>query len=221
MCAIPDATASLTWLTELHKALAKCALQEAWASFGVDVAKLRLDLKPTKKLIATASFAEGKLILVPLSPTVVFLEEKARTPPSAIPFASCSFTLGEKRLMAFILPKSVAATGAGKASDVASVPKEEFHVPYFHVRITPDSAANNLTSEMRSVKINKRIFEIPVLVNTTTIEKGTELAYYKPGGSASSSSSGGAQLAPDEKLANQGKRSRDHGSHEAKKAPKK
>ena len=172
---IPDPAKSAMWKSEVMKATLKLGLDAAWKEVGDNTGNVTLQLKPVKRLLAARALAVGQLRLVALSPVVAMYCEGQKVPAAAVAVPSCDPGDATK---AHVLPKAVGAKAAGSTSDVGggTAHEEDFIVPFWHVRSTPDQALGNVSLRQMPTKGGPAV---PVMVNTVPIPMGAEILRYK------------------------------------------
>ena len=159
-----DAAASPDLVLELAKSKLRIALAAAYCdhSSRVDVQR-----HPTKAVFADKKYAVGKLVLVPLSPSVVVHLISAKQPNAV----EC--VVDEARFL--IVPKTAS---------------EDCAVPFWHMRVIPDLAAGNMERHVVRMRvtvgkdIDNAAIDIRVLRNTHILSKGDEVILYQPSASS-------------------------------------
>lgn len=163
---IGDLTNTASWKAEHHNMMARLVLEQAWReTLPFLRGRLVCEVKPHKRLIATADFDTGAMILVPLASSVRFTSTEPEFGVSKPLFKSFSYNVDDKHFFCVI---------AGRAptdGDTGSV-------PYFCIRPSADIADVNTASSAHRVTFNKVSYEVPVLVNVRPIKRGEELKIY-------------------------------------------
>ena len=150
-----------------------------------DYDKLRVQVKPNRSVVAIDSVKAKELRLVPLSPAVQLVRGSAAPPPSGVLFGPVfDHPKTGEPMTAWILPKvSMPKADAAALSGCASREPDTFVIPYWLVRLTPDSAMANLELASHGVQIVmgavKLHYNVPILTNKTPLEAGDELLLYR------------------------------------------
>ena len=154
-----------------------------------DYDKLRVQVKPNRSIFAIDSVKAKVLRLVPLSPTVQLVRGSAAPPQSGVLFGPVfDHPKTGEPMTAWILPKvSMPRADAAALSGCAGREPDTFVIPYWLVRLTPDSAMANLELASHEVQIVvgqgagavKLYYNVPILTNKTPLEAGDELLLYR------------------------------------------
>ena len=158
-----DAAASPDLVLELAKSKLRLALA---AAFQDHSSRVDVQRHPTKAVFADKKYAVGKLVLVPLSPSVVVHLISAKQPNAV----EC--VVDEARFL--IVPKTAS---------------EDCVVPFWHMRVIPDLAAGNMERGVVPMHVTAgkdidSVIDIPVLRNTQVLNKGDEVILYQPSASS-------------------------------------
>jgi hypothetical protein len=154
-----DAAASPDIVLEVAKSKLRIALA---AAFRDHSSRVDVQRHPTKAVFADKRYAVGKLVLVPLSPSVVVHAISAKH-PSAV---EC--VVDEARFL--IMPKTAS---------------EDCVVPFWHMRVIPDLAVGNMERHVVRMHVTvgkdtaNAAIDIPVLRNTQILSKGDEVILYQ------------------------------------------
>lgn len=159
-----DAAASPELVLEVAKSKLRIALA---AAFRDHSSRVDVQRHPTKAVFADKKYAVGKLVLVPLSPSVVVHLISAKHPNAV----EC--VVDEARFL--IVPKTAS---------------EDCVVPFWHMRVIPDLAAGNMERHVVRMHvtagkdIDNSAIDIPVLRNTQILSKGDEVILYQQSASS-------------------------------------
>ena len=155
-----------------------------------DYDKLRVQVKPNRSVFAIDSVRAKELRLVPLSPAVQLVRCSAAPPQSGVLFGPVFDRpkTGEP-MTAWILPKVSMPKADAAALSVCArrEPDTLIVIPYWLVKLTPDSAMANLELASHGVQIVvgqgagavKLHYNVPILTNKTPLEAGDELLLYR------------------------------------------
>jgi hypothetical protein len=169
--------ASTDWATTEFASKITVALTMAARYHGLDKEVL-CRLEPRSALFALQKYKKGELILVPCTTRIKTIDAKKETQmPSIIEeMLSCRGS----------------AMPTGYSFHLAPESKEKFVCPAWFAQGTADFKLVNLKVMMFEVEINGKIGQsklatnetstitIPMLVNSKSVEEGTELKYHKP-----------------------------------------
>ena len=159
-----DAAASPEIVLEVAKSNLHIALA---AAFRDHSSRVDVQRHPTKAVFADKKYAVGKLVLVPLSPSVSVHTTSAKHT------IAVECVVDEKRFL--IVPKTAS---------------EDCVVPFWHMRVLPDLAAGNMERHVvrMSVTVGKDnanvAIDIPVIRNTQILNKGDEVILYQQSASS-------------------------------------
>jgi len=164
---IGDVCASSAWSHEKHAAMAKLILGQVWTEcFDRVKNRVKVVLKPSRKVVVLEDFAKGELVLVPLSPMVRFVSGAVdATKLTPVVFSQLSFEADGKTFVCTINGKP-------------ATEHDKDYVPFFFVSSSMEQSESNVSSTLYPCVAFGEDYNVPVLVNHKLIKAGDEVKMY-------------------------------------------
>jgi hypothetical protein len=158
------------WKLEYHKSIVRLALHELWLENVYDSNKLQVMVKPSRAVFA-ADILKPHTLIAPLG-TCVFIEEGSKALAGYVPMDYAFDHKGKKWTAHLCKKEEMNPNG-----------KDGFFAPYFFIRTVGDGLLANVQHAVFKVHLqvlDKLVtISIPILRNSKTIKKSSELLLYK------------------------------------------